>query len=651
MSDPTNRLPERPSLEQLRKQAKELLRAFRQGSEDAISRVRAVLSEISNEPSLTNAQYVIARELGFESWAKLARHIEATHPEGLAKYERLADEIARAYSAGDSMAIRQINWTHGTSYVWDHEPERMRRRLMNWYASPSRSNDLAVADARLLVAKQSGFDSWEELTESISSKPSSRDGSGLKSPSYRVDEERRSIEVHGPMTERDWDEVFAVMKQLHLVELRAGAQVSDASLAHLGRLDHVTTVELSGAQQLTYAGLRHLANLPLHHLALGGWGTTIGDEALQVLASLPELRTLSLTWAQRVTDAGLQHAAGCTHLESANLMGTSTGDGALRTLAGKPRLHALDAGTRVTPAGLVALHDFPVFKNPLPEDVIRHARTADVEPSHVALHPAPFSAGGLESIVGLEGLYSFRLFSIDRSLPPVRGVALQPLLRVASIESLWCDPSDDAMAVIAAMPRVRKLMCQDTAASDPGWVSLGASRTIESIWGRRNSGLTGPGFAGLSQMPSLKSLGVNLARVDGVGLARLPNFPALRELTPIGLGDAAFEHVGKCVDLETLTCMYTDDIGDAATEHLANLLHLRKYYAGDTRIGDRSLELLGSLPALENVELWSCIRVTDAGLAALARAPRLQRVSVETSPLVTRDAAKRFPPQVSVRIA
>ena len=651
MSEPTNRLPERPSLEQLRKQAKELLRALRKGSEDAVARVRVVLSEISNDPSLANAQHVIARELGFDSWAKLVHHVDENHPDGLAKFERLADEIARAYTAGDAMAVRQINWTHGTSYVWDHDPERMRRRLISWYASPSRTNELAVADARLLVAKQSGFDSWEELTKSLMSSGSSHRNRGARtSPSYRVDEERHGIEVRGPMTERDWDEVFAVMKELRLTGLHAGGQMSDGALERLGRLDWVTGLELSGAKHLTYAGLRHLANLPLRHLALGGWGTTLDDDGLRVLASLPELRSLSLGWAQRVTDAGLMNAAGCQHLESVNLMGTATGDGALRALTGKGRLHALDAGTRVTAAGLSALHEFPIFKNPLPEDVLMQARVADGEPSHVALHPAPFAGGGLESLVGLEGLYSFRLFSIDRSIPPIRGAALQPLLHVAPVESLWCDPADDAMAVIAAMPRVRRLMCQDTAASDAAWVALGESTTIESIWGRRNSNLKGPGFTALSRMPALKSLAVNLGRVDKESLSALAAFQALRELTPIGLGDDGFEQVGKCAGLEALTCMYTDDIGDPATEHLTNLRQLRKYYAGDTRIGDRSLEILGSLPALESVELWSCIRVTNAGLAALARAPRLRHVSVETSTLVPRDAAQLFPPHVSVRI-
>jgi hypothetical protein len=105
------------------------------------------------------------------------------------------------------------------------------------------------------------------------------------------------------------------------------------------------------------------------------------------------------------------------------------------------------------------------------------------------------------------------------------------------------------------------------------------------------------------------------------------------------------------MELETLTCMYTDDIGDVAVEHLGNLRKLETFYAGDTRIGDRGLEVLGSLPALQKVELWSCINVTNAGLPALARAPRLREVSIETSPLVTRDAAKLFPPHVTVSIS
>jgi hypothetical protein len=664
MTDSASRLPARPSLEQLRKQARELLRAVQAGTDTAIQRVRLVSPRwcdpaAAHDLTLADAQHVVAREYGFESWAKLVRHVEAINPQGLARYERLAEEVARAYVAGDAAAIRELNSTHNTSFVWDLEPERMRRRLPTWYASPSRSNDLALADARHLVAKQAGVDSWEELVAAVATVASVESRQAIASgpsgptrtPFYRVDEHDRSIEVRGPMSESQWDAVFTVMREMRLTSLRGAGQISDAGLARLARLDHVTSVDLSFARRLTSAGLRHLARLPLESLELGGWGTQVNDAGLEVLGALSELRSLSLVWAQGISDAGVAHLARCARLESVNLMGTPTGDGALHTLAGKARLCHLDAGTRVTPPGLAVLREFPVFANPLPDFVRQRARTSDGEPSHVSLHPAAFAHGGLDAIAGLSGICSFRLFSVDRSVPPIARAALEPLAGMQGLESLWCDPSDGAMAVIAAIPRLRKLMCQDTNATDDGWVALGRSPTIERLWGRENRGLTARGFVALSAMPSLRVLGVSLRHVDDAALAVLPSFPALRELTAIGLGDDGFRHVGTCEHLEALTCMYTADMGDAGTAHLAGLRHLRRYYAGDAPITDRSLTILGALPALESVELWSCTAVTNAGVAAVAKAPRLREVVLDGLPLVTRDAIGFFPAHVQVRIA
>ncbi|HEX6049088.1 MAG TPA: hypothetical protein VFZ21_07465 [Gemmatimonadaceae bacterium] len=663
MTDSASRLPARPSLEQLRKQARELLRAFQAATDTAIQRVRLVNPRwcdptAAHELTLADAQHVVAREYGFDSWAKLVRHVDAINPQGLARYARLAEEVVRAYVAGDAMAIRELNATHNTSFVWDFDPERMRRRLPTWYASPSRSSDLALADARHLVAKQAGVDGWEELVAAVATVASAESrraialgpGGATSTPFYRVDEHARTIEVRGPMSEHEWDAVFAVMREMRLTSLQGAGHVSDSGLERLARLDHVTSVDLSFARRVTAAGLRHLARLPLESLELGGWGTQVDDAALAVLGALPQLRSVSLVWAHRISDVGVAHLAGCTRLESVNLMGTPTGDDALRALAGKVRLCHLDAGTRVTRTGLGILRDFPVFANPLPDFVVQRARATDGEPSHVSLHPVAFLEGGLEAMTGLSGVHSFRLFSVDRSVPPVSRAALEPLAMMQGLESFWCDPSDGAMAVIAAMPHLRTLMCQDTSATDDGWVALSRSTTIERIWGRENQGLTGRGLAALSAMSSVRVLGVNLRHVDDAGLAVLPSFPALRELTAIGLGDDGFSHVGRCERLEALTCMYTADMGDAGTAHIAGLRHLRRYYAGDAPITDRSLTVVGALPALESVELWSCTDVTNVGVAALARAPRLREVTLDGLPLVTRDVVRFFPAHVQVKM-
>ena len=62
--------PQRLSLEQQKKRAKELLDAFRSGDLAARSRIRAVLPDKARI-TLADAQFVLARENGFHSWAAL----------------------------------------------------------------------------------------------------------------------------------------------------------------------------------------------------------------------------------------------------------------------------------------------------------------------------------------------------------------------------------------------------------------------------------------------------------------------------------------------------------------------------------------------------------------------------------------------------
>jgi ankyrin repeat protein len=78
-------LPVRPSLEQYRKQAKKLLKLCRSADAEAMHRVRAnhprfnKLAEdemLSAKLALADAQLVIAREHGFESWLKFAKRIK-----------------------------------------------------------------------------------------------------------------------------------------------------------------------------------------------------------------------------------------------------------------------------------------------------------------------------------------------------------------------------------------------------------------------------------------------------------------------------------------------------------------------------------------------------------------------------------------------
>jgi hypothetical protein len=106
--------------------------------------------------------------------------------------------------------------------------------------------------------------------------------------------------------------------------------------------------------------------------------------------------------------------------------------------------------------------------------------------------------------------------------------------------------------------------------------------------------------------------------------------------------------VGACAQLEGLWCMYCRDTTDVATEHIAGL-NLKTYYAGMTRITDRSLEILGRMSSLERLEFWEIAAITDAGVAALTALPRLREITIEGSPRVSRAVLARFPPTVRVK--
>jgi hypothetical protein len=94
--------------------------------------------------------------------------------------------------------------------------------------------------------------------------------------------------------------------------------------------------------------------------------------------------------------------------------------------------------------------------------------------------------------------------------------------------------------------------------------------------------------------------------------------------------------------------MYCRETTDEATAHIARL-KIRYYYAGLTLITDRSLEILGRMPTLEQVEFYECNHVTDAGLPFIAALPHLREVALEGLPGVTLAGTKVFGPGVRVR--
>jgi hypothetical protein len=88
----TRRLPAQPSLEQLRKQAKELLEQYCAGHPDAVTEVKRF--ERERDPAtfaLSDAQRVLARAYGYESWPKLKAFVDGANVQRLAEAVQAGD--------------------------------------------------------------------------------------------------------------------------------------------------------------------------------------------------------------------------------------------------------------------------------------------------------------------------------------------------------------------------------------------------------------------------------------------------------------------------------------------------------------------------------------------------------------------------------
>src|SRR6516225_5782169 len=79
----TSKLPARPSLDSLRKQAKKLARDIAAGDTAAIARARARLPQAELPLSQRDAQLVLAREYGFPGWKDLLKEVKQRLGRGL----------------------------------------------------------------------------------------------------------------------------------------------------------------------------------------------------------------------------------------------------------------------------------------------------------------------------------------------------------------------------------------------------------------------------------------------------------------------------------------------------------------------------------------------------------------------------------------
>jgi hypothetical protein len=189
-------LPGRPDLDQLRRQARELLRAAADGEPTALTRLRAV----SERVTLSAAQLAVAREHGFASWPALRAEAERRRAE-LAPDDPGAARFGTRWSFGGAAAIETAAGTlHPSVLIAGQDHATMHASLMPSGETQPHSDDgsmrtlreaiigaVAVTDDRgtVYTLEAAGMSGWP--------------GSELISLQLRVDPV--------PARERDWLEL------------------------------------------------------------------------------------------------------------------------------------------------------------------------------------------------------------------------------------------------------------------------------------------------------------------------------------------------------------------------------------------------------------------------------------------------------------
>ena len=106
-------LPSRPSLEQLKRQAKDLRNQFLAGDRTAVEHVRQFHPDFNksnrDEFRLHDALLVIAREYGFTSWPKLKEHVESV----LLETGEPLELLKQAFHADDAPWLRKLQLKFG----------------------------------------------------------------------------------------------------------------------------------------------------------------------------------------------------------------------------------------------------------------------------------------------------------------------------------------------------------------------------------------------------------------------------------------------------------------------------------------------------------------------------------------------------------
>ncbi len=398
------------------------------------------------------------------------------------------------------------------------------------------------------------------------------------------------------------------------------------------------------SQTLTTAGFGKLIRLPEFAEAIGVQldCSGLGDGIFQHLAQLPNMGRIELTASPTtgspdLTGKGMSALKACPKLAEITWINGSPSAQGIEELSQVPQLNSLRfnaiTGTEQQTIALakLSLRDLKLHASKVDDAMVRHlAAMANLETLDISHNPITD-----KGLAELQAIRTLKILNLQGTKVTAAGVAdLQKTLPSCKIESSLAIADPVAERRVAEWVLSKKGVVTVRLQGEPQDVKrpeelpqapftvagvllpVGANIHADEI---ANADLQR--LAGLSH---LETLDLGRQPITGEGLAQLSGRTELKSLMLYsgGVGVDGIPTVAKFTNLEQF--MFQSEQCDAWAEAVSRLPMLRDVtvYRGD--ITDAGVALLARLPKLEKLRLSDCGNLTDASLKTLAACKSLK---------------------------
>lgn len=162
---------------------------------------------------------------------------------------------------------------------------------------------------------------------------------------------------------------------------------------------------------------------------------------------------------------------------------------------------------------------------------------------------------------------------------------------------------DSALEPLAGLHRLRSVLLNETAVTDPGMTTLGKISTLQNV-DLRGCTISNAGLEPLAVLSQLKAL-----RLSG-------------ESGATTVDDDGMVHVAKMKNLKALLLDFLW-ISEVGLEQLVGLDRLEELYLAKTLVGDDALATMSQFPRLKKLRISQC-QFENAGLAHLSKVTTLE---------------------------